>query len=517
MQSSSFPPASLQSLLQRSEPLPDCIQVKAKGFKNILGSVAEFLENYQVQANVFVKLPTGSVWQEDILRYGQTLDSHHHIFQVVRPAAEALVPASPASGHKVTGMEAVAIPITLDTGQAWRGDYFVLIQSATFAALIAAHRLQRSLVVGDDGNPDNPEDHDEMGPLHRANLHPQVLAHESATAHRSVYLSVYVSLQPGLLDALQRAIRQAIDHCVATTEAHPLLADVAQHWERYCPTVDCASSAFLMMVDRWLLWQVRLQEQLRQSVVTYRQQALDMSTLSSQNEVLINTLRLKDEFLNTVGQELRTPLTTIKTALTLLDSPHLKPPQRQRYMEMISHECDRQSALISGVLDLLQIEASASQAHLVPVHLDETVPPVVSTYQPLAEEKGVLLAYTIPKNLPKVVCPDVWLRQIMIHLLNNSIRHTPSGGEVWVTARPSDDMVELEVRDTGLGIATNDLPRVFDYFYRGRNLPNDVPEGAGLGLSIVQQLSMLCGGTVVVSSQPDRGTTFLVRLPIYEA
>ncbi|MEY3297655.1 MAG: hypothetical protein RLZZ597_915 [Cyanobacteriota bacterium] len=523
MQSFSSPPASLQSLLQASDPSPDCIQVKAKGFKSILRSVAEFLENYQVQANVFVKLPTGKVWQEDLRRYGQTLDGDHHIFQFVRPTAEnGVLPASEPSPAGA-GLRLAEIPIPLTESQAWRGDYFVLIQSATFAALIAAHRLQRSLGAanGEESDPDDQTEHDEAGhdeegQLQWGNLHPQVLTHESATAHRSVYLSVYASLHPDLLGTLQGAVRQAIEGC-ANTEVHPLLTEMAQHWERYCPTVDRTSAEFLVMVDRWLLWQFRLQEHLRQSMVTYRQQALDMSTLSSQNEVLIDTLRLKDEFLNTVGQELRTPLTTIKTALTLLDSAHLKTPQRQRYMEMISHECDRQSALISGVLDLLQIEASASQTQLVPAHLDETVPPVVSTYQPLAEEKGVMLAYTIPKQLPKVACPDAWLRQIMIHLLSNSIKYTHAGGEVWVTARPSGDTVELEVRDTGTGIATNELPRVFDYFYRGRNLPSDAPEGAGLGLSIVQQLLMLCGGTVVVSSQLDRGTTFLVRLPVYEA
>jgi signal transduction histidine kinase len=185
-------------------------------------------------------------------------------------------------------------------------------------------------------------------------------------------------------------------------------------------------------------------------------------------------------------------------------------------MEMISHECDRQSALISGVLNLLQIETSANHTQLVPVHLEETVPPVVSTYQPLAEEKGVMLAYTIPRDLPKVACPDAWLRQIMIHLLNNSIKYTQSGGEVWVTARPTEGAVELEIRDTGIGIAATDLPNIFDYFYRGRSLPSSGSEGAGLGLSIVQQLLMLCGGTIVVNSHVDRGTTFLVHLPTYQ-
>jgi signal transduction histidine kinase len=141
---------------------------------------------------------------------------------------------------------------------------------------------------------------------------------------------------------------------------------------------------------------------------------------------------------------------------------------------------------------------------------------VVSTYQPLAEEKGIMLAYTIPNNLPKVACPDAWLRQIMIHLLNNSIKYTASGGEVWVTARQLDQGVQIEVRDTGVGITSTDLPNIFDYFFRGRNLPPDADEGAGLGLSIVQQLLMVCNGTIMVNSQPNSGTTFLVQLPLHQ-
>ncbi|QQE67311.1 hypothetical protein GFS31_40240 [Leptolyngbya sp. BL0902] len=510
-------PASLQQWLQASAAQPDCIQIKAKGLKTILRSMAEFLETYQVQANLFVKLPRGAVWQEDLRRYSQTLDSHHHLFQFVRAteidAIAADLPEPPGPRPDAKTPQATEIPIALPDDQCWRGDYFVLVQAPTFAALVVAHRLQRLApsALGEDHDLEAHGEEDGLGPVER---HPQVLLHDPGTAQRSIYLSVCASVHPVLIQELQALIQPVVE---ASASTHPTLTDLVWHWDQYCPPVDPASPDFLTLVDRWLLWQLRLQEHLRQAMVVYRQQALDMSSLSSQNEVLINTLRLKDEFLNTVGQELRTPLTTIKTALTLLDSSQLKPPQRQRYMEMISHECDRQSALISGVLNLLQIETSASQIQLVPVRLDETVPPVVSTYQPLAEEKGVMLAYTIPNSLPKVACPEVWLRQIVIHLLSNSIKYTPSGSAVWVTARLAEETVELEIRDTGIGIAANDLPRVFDYFYRGRNLPNDATEGAGLGLSIVQQLLMLCGGTIVVSSQPDRGTTFRVRLPIYES
>ena len=103
----------------------------------------------------------------------------------------------------------------------------------------------------------------------------------------------------------------------------------------------------------------------------------------------------------------------------------------------------------------------------------------------------------------------------MIHLLNNSLKYTASGGQIWVTARSARAYAEIEIRDTGTGISQSDLPRIFDHFYRDRNRPPDETEGAGLGLSIVQQLLLYCGGTVVARSQPDEGTTMVVRLPFY--
>ena len=218
-----------------------------------------------------------------------------------------------------------------------------------------------------------------------------------------------------------------------------------------------------------------------------------------------------------MGQELRTPLATIKTALTLLDSPQLKQAQRQRYLEMISAECDRQSALINGVLNLLQMETSLREIDPGGVYPANTIPPVVSTYQPLAAEKGISLAYTVPDHLPPVACPDLWLRQIVIHLLNNSIKYTARGGQIWVTARPMGRSIQLEVRDTGVGIIPSDLPHIFNYFYRGRHPEGEATEGSGLGLAIVQQLLLFCHGHITVSSEVGRGSRFLVQLPIQPA
>lgn len=490
MQSSSEQEVSLHQLLQLSTATPDYIQVKPEGFMTILQSTVEFFEAHNIQANLLVKLPRGDGWNEDVQRYGRGLEQPHQVFRFV-PS-----PGSPAEQI-----------IVLATDHLWRNDYFVVVQSESFAAMVVAHRLRplSATAQGDgqrqaEAQPSSSADDEEAAVL------------TEAEGHRVAYLSVCCSANPDLVATVLSAIVHQIDQG-GMTSAHFDLTALAQQWS-LAGVPQTLTPAYLSLVDRWLNWQLKRQEQLRQSASTYRCQALNLVSLSAQNEVLLNTLRLKDAFLNTVGQELRTPLTTIKTALTLLDSPHLKPPQRQRYMTMISQECDRQSALISGVLNLLQMETSASQAQLQPLYLSEVVPPVVSTYQPLAEEKGVRLAYTIPQQLPAVSCPESWLRQIMIHLLSNSLKYTSDGGQVWVTARSTADYAEIEVRDTGIGISAGDLPRIFGYFYRGRNLPNEA-EGAGLGLSIVQQLLTYCGGTVVAHSQLEAGTSIVVRLPLH--
>jgi len=489
--------ASLHQLLLQSEASPEYIQVKPKGFKAILQSTVEFLETHQIQANLFFKVPKGEAWLEDIRRYGQSLNEPYRLFNFSRRQDN-----SPAQVADSSSGQDAELMLPLHDGSTWRGEYFLLAQAQQFALLVVAYRLQ-PLSATPLSLYDETETSDPGATLAGLNQ------------RRSSYLSVCCSINPTLVAQVGEAVRTIVQRLTDISSFGPV-ATLANQWDQYWPPLATDSPQFLVMADKWLNWQLRLQESLRQSMTTFRQQAMNMSSLSSQNEVLMNTLRLKDDFLNTVGQELRTPLTTIKTALTLLEASSLKPLQRQRYMDMISHECDRQSALIKGVLNLLQMETSVGQAEPTALRLSDAVPPVVSTYQPLALEKGIMLAYTVPDDIPSVSCPDPWVRQIMIHLLNNAIKYTRGGGEVWVTASPHDDFVEIEVRDTGVGIPANDLPKVFEHFYRGRNLPPEETEGAGLGLSIVQQLLMYCGGRILVESQPDSGTRFVVQLPIHE-
>lgn len=242
----------------------------------------------------------------------------------------------------------------------------------------------------------------------------------------------------------------------------------------------------------------------------------ELAALRRQNQELLDALEFKDEFLNKIGQELRTPLTNMKTALSLLDSPKLKPAQRDRYSALLHQSCDRQNALIDGFLELVRLESEVDKAKMEGIRLGELVPGIVSTYQPIAQEKGVLLAYTLRSTLPPVICTRDWLKKIVINLLQNAIKFTGSGGEVWVRSKQQGDYVQLEFRDTGIGIPPGEIPKVFEAFYRGRQAINDDMEGAGLGLTIVQQLLLHSGGSITVKSRVGRGSVFSILLPVYD-
>jgi signal transduction histidine kinase len=219
-------------------------------------------------------------------------------------------------------------------------------------------------------------------------------------------------------------------------------------------------------------------------------------------------------FLLNATRELGIPLTHMKTALRLLESMQQKREQRQRYLDLLKQECDRQNSLLTGLQELLQIDqVPVGVALQGSVHIEDCVPGVVSTYQPIAEEKGIALGYTIPGDYPAIACSAADLRTILQQLLHNSLKFTPQGGKVYVKAHRQEQSIDLVVSDTGCGIEMPDIPHLFDCFYRGRNAAA-ADQGAGLGLTIVQCLVKRWGGTIKVSSHPGRGSYFYVNLPI---
>lgn len=477
------PGPSLLDLWQAQADRPPSITLTPEKFEAHLRSLVEFLIHHGIQAHLITKLPASDRWHGPLGCYHQGLGSSYSWCQfspLTHPEADQ-GPQAPAAS---------AVRFSLKPLDPWQDDYWVMVQAENFVSLLLAH--------GD------------LGSAAMAAI-PGNLPSTSTAPLRVAY-----SMAPSRLSLLLAAMQDQLQHLAGESSPHPGLAVLAT-WRHRLEAMAQTAPDLQILQDCWWGWQMENSAQVNPALQANQQPVEGLSTLADQNQLLLNSLRLRDKFLNAMGQELRTPLTTIKTALTLLDSPQIKPAQRQRYLEMISTECDRQSALINGVLNLLQMETSVREIRSGAVYPADTIPPVVSTYQPLATEKGISLAYTVPDHLPQVACPDLWLRQIMIHLLNNSIKYTGRGGQIWVTARQMGRSVQLEVRDTGVGIIPSDLPHIFNYFYRGRHPEGEITEGSGLGLAIVQQLLLFCDGHITVSSEVGRGSRFLVQLPIQPA
>ncbi len=241
---------------------------------------------------------------------------------------------------------------------------------------------------------------------------------------------------------------------------------------------------------------------------TARPSALTSATRCPTSVTRSSAPEITPQFLKTAAQELNNPITTIKTALTLLSSSTLKPKQRERYLQMIGQACDRQSHLINNVFELLELQLVPQTMALEKVQLWDLVPGVVSTYQPLATERNILLAYTVSNHLPSVLAIEAHLKQVLISLLSNSIQFTDNNGRIWVTAHHRvDGQVALVIQDNGQGIVPSALPQVFNSFYRSTS------EGTGLGLTLVQQLLIRSGASISVSSIPGKGTAFTILLP----
>lgn len=467
----------VQNFEHHSTTLLKPIQISPRSFKTQIETVLGALVQLRIRATIFAKLPRGHSWTVDLQQYTQVTQPSPSVYLLRRDVSTPLA-----------GIVSLAIP----SQQPMQGEYFLLVIAETVGLLLCG---QREDVI--------------LEPA-AAESDPSRVPEEAESLTKVKYSC---TVQPTLMRQKFNELHRIFELSLAEFPEQPKLAALLTSWETTSYVPNMCNPA---LIDTILLQEGSYQEQLQQKARAYRRQATAASSLSTQNAALLDTLRLKDDFLGKVGQELRTPLASIKTALPLLSSPNLKSPQRQRYLEMISRECDRQVNLINGVLELLQIERGLISADAEPIKLFDVLPGIVSTYQPLAQEKGIRLAYTIPNTLPALCCPETWIRHIVIQLLNNSIRYTDAGGEVWVTVQDDhDDTLTINIKDTGIGITGNELPHIFDHFYRGRQLNSD-DEGAGLGLSIVQQLLIYAGGHISVESEPEVGSHFKVKLPIHQ-
>jgi len=217
-----------------------------------------------------------------------------------------------------------------------------------------------------------------------------------------------------------------------------------------------------------------------------------------------------------MGHEIRTPIASIRGhAEALLDGAG-RPSEEEtrRYLEVIQRETERLGALVDDLLVVARGEAGELRLDLRPVDVGAVAGEVVAALGPIAlrDRKVKLVA-----RLPETVVPAAWadrdrLVQVLMNLVRNGIAYTPEGGIVSVSVNAAGDRVDVEVADTGVGIAAEDLPRIFDRFYRADESRSRATGGFGLGLAISRDLVVAMAGSIEVESEPGTGSRFTVRL-----
>ena len=220
--------------------------------------------------------------------------------------------------------------------------------------------------------------------------------------------------------------------------------------------------------------------------------------------------RRERDFLMSVGHDLRTPLTTLQGYAEAIDAGEIEADEMRRVGEVLHRQTDRLSRLIEDLMMLARLEAREFTLRPEHVGLSAHVSGLVETYRPRATAVDVELVSDIDEVGDVYIDPDR-VGQILGNLIENALRYTPAGGNVTVTLR-GGDRVALEVTDTGVGVDPADLPRVFERLYVAQRYRPVRPEGSGLGLSIVKELTTALGGRVDVASTPGQGTTVKVLL-----
>ncbi|HKE26951.1 MAG TPA: ATP-binding protein, partial [Bryobacteraceae bacterium] len=228
--------------------------------------------------------------------------------------------------------------------------------------------------------------------------------------------------------------------------------------------------------------------------------------------------RIRKDFVINVSHELRTPLASIQGYTeTLLEGALADPEHNVRFLSIIRQNVQRLTRLTEDLLTLSRIEQKRLVLNFEPHSLNRLLLDAVDLVKPIAAKSSVTLDLEPIAGDIEVWCDREAVDQILSNLLENAVKYTPGGGSVGVGAAREGHLVEVFVRDTGIGIPAEDLPRLFERFYRVDKARSRELGGTGLGLSIVKHLVAAHNGSVRVESVPQKGSTFYFTLPADES
>ena len=225
--------------------------------------------------------------------------------------------------------------------------------------------------------------------------------------------------------------------------------------------------------------------------------------------------RAKSEFISTVSHELRTPMTSINGYATLLLQGVVGPlgEQQKHFLDIIRRNIDRLSLLLNDLLDVSRIEAGKVKLELKEIQLIDLAEEVVEMLMIAADQKGLRLSLDAPVDLPLVMADKALITQVLTNLVGNAITYTEAG-DVQIRLGAVADVMQVSVKDTGIGMSPEQVAHIFDQFYRADHEVVQANTGTGLGLSIVERFVEMHGGRIWVESELNKGSTFTFILPL---
>jgi PAS domain S-box-containing protein len=252
--------------------------------------------------------------------------------------------------------------------------------------------------------------------------------------------------------------------------------------------------------------------------LTAAEDLANRAVIAIENATLLATLketdRRKDEFLAMLAHELRNPLAPIRNAVQIFRGKGLPVPELQWATEVIDRQVHQMTRLVDDLLDVSRITRGKVELRKELVDLGTVVSNAVEASRPLIEKWGHELTVTIPPQPIRLEADPTRLAQVFLNLLNNAAKYTDPGGRIGLSAERLDDHVAVRVKDNGIGIPIEMLPRVFDLFAQVDRTVERSEGGLGIGLTLVQRLVQMHGGTVEAHSDgPGQGSEFVVRLP----
>jgi len=221
------------------------------------------------------------------------------------------------------------------------------------------------------------------------------------------------------------------------------------------------------------------------------------------------------DMLGTVAHDLKTPVAAIKSYADLIQQTGDLNETQERYLQRIYTVVDNMTELINDLLDLVWVEGGM-KLYKAPCNLLDVIRAQISAFEGQAREKQIELHLSYDNDLTLVQADERRLGQVIGNLISNSIKYSHEGGNIWIHVGRLADALEVTIHDEGMGIAPEDLPHIFERFYRARQAELSRVEGSGLGLAITKAIVERHGGRITAESEPGRSSTFRFTVPIQD-